>query len=208
MPKARLEQNKELPKRWDFTHGAYFYRVPAKQREIWKGRARVRLGTTLEEARECYNTNRVAVERGRFSEALPSLVFRAALWKQIGYIDACGISLGMLQSIYTSARCSATLRNLSFSLHPRHLIDLANRAAGRCMLTGIEWDSRATNANGKRPWTPSLDRIDSQKGYEPDNTRLVCTAVNLALGDFGDKVLTRIAIALVDRVAQVDSLTQ
>ena len=40
----------------------------------------------------------------------------------------------------------------------------------------------------------SLDRIDSSKGYTVENCRLVCTAVNLAMNEWGEDVLERIAL--------------
>ena len=37
--------------------------------------------------------------------------------------------------------------------------------------------------------SPSLDRIDSKGGYTYDNIRIVCHAMNCALGDWGETVL-------------------
>lgn len=39
---------------------------------------------------------------------------------------------------------------------------------------------------------PSIDRIDTTRGYTPDNVRLVCAAVNLALNQFGEGIFFRI----------------
>ena len=50
MPKPRLKVNNGLPKRWQFNHGAYYYRVPAGLESQWDGKKRFRLGTTLPEA--------------------------------------------------------------------------------------------------------------------------------------------------------------
>jgi len=74
---------------------------------------------------------------------------------------------------------------------------LASR--GRCELTGIHFSSKRVDGSVKRPWMPSVDRIDSAKGYEKGNCRLVCVAVNIALNDFGIETLCRIAGALVDK---------
>lgn len=47
---------------------------------------------------------------------------------------------------------------------------------GRCAYTGVEFDLRRIKP---RPMgAPSLDRIDSSKGYEENNVQFVCTAVN------------------------------
>lgn len=49
-PRNRKPENKGLPKRWQFTHGAYYYRVPPGQEAQWDGKKRYRLGATLPEA--------------------------------------------------------------------------------------------------------------------------------------------------------------
>lgn len=50
MPKPRGKENRGLPKRWQHTHGAYYYRVPAGDEDRWGGKRRFRLGATLPEA--------------------------------------------------------------------------------------------------------------------------------------------------------------
>lgn len=77
--------------------------------------------------------------------------------------------------------------------------ELCETAGGRCQLTGIRFSGKKVSGAIRRPWMPSVDRVDSSKGYERDNCRLVCTAVNIALNDFGLEVLCKIAGALVDK---------
>ncbi len=50
----------------------------------------------------------------------------------------------------------------------------------------------------RAPWAPSVDRIDSSKGYVPGNVRLVCVAANLAMNEWGEDVLARVARAYVE----------
>lgn len=50
MPKKRLPENRGLPPRWQFTHGAYYYQVPAGLEPYWDGKKKFRLGKTLTEA--------------------------------------------------------------------------------------------------------------------------------------------------------------
>lgn len=50
MPKPRLRENKGLPARWKFQHGAYYYRVPLGLEPQWDGKQMFRLGKSLPEA--------------------------------------------------------------------------------------------------------------------------------------------------------------
>lgn len=50
MPKPRNKENKGLPKRWRFLHGAYYYRVPTGHEAAWDGKQSFQLGKTLPEA--------------------------------------------------------------------------------------------------------------------------------------------------------------
>ena len=73
---------------------------------------------------------------------------------------------------------------------------MVRRANGRCELSGILFHNRRMAGRRRAPYAPSIDRIDSKSGYTASNTRLVCVAVNLALNEFGDEVLIRIALRL------------
>lgn len=80
-------------------------------------------------------------------------------------------------------RCVGMQRE--FDLSQEWLIAELERCDYRCTLTGIPF--QADRIDGKRvnPFAPSIDRIDTSRGYTPNNVRLVLTSVNLALSDFG-----------------------
>ena len=50
MPKPRKPENRGLPARWQFEHGAYYYAVPKGLEKHWDGKRRFRLGKTQTEA--------------------------------------------------------------------------------------------------------------------------------------------------------------
>lgn len=54
----------------------------------------------------------------------------------------------------------------------------------------------------RRPYVVSIDRIDSAKGYEAKNIRLVVSAVNLAMNEWGLEIFDRIAREYVKRESQ------
>ena len=61
----------------------------------------------------------------------------------------------------------------------------------------MPFNSERYGAAIRRPWAPSIDRIDSSKDYHPDNCRLVCGSVNTAMNEYGPSVLLTIARAMV-----------
>lgn len=69
-----------------------------------------------------------------------------------------------------------------------------SRWTGRCEVTGAPF-VLGTKKNG--PYSASIDRIDSSKGYTQDNARFVLWAVNRLKGDTGDDVMREIARLIV-----------
>lgn len=95
------------------------------------------------------------------------------------------------------ARKGAKQRGLEFRLELAEIEQLLARCDGRCSITGIPFDLRKPEGARKRLWAPSLDRISSGGGYVPGNVRIVAVGVNIAMSDFGEEFLLRIAHALL-----------
>jgi len=69
---------------------------------------------------------------------------------------------------------------------------------GTCELTGFRF-----NLDCGRTWdSPSLDRINPTEGYVFSNIRVVCHAVNSAMGDWGENTLIAMAMAIMDKRRQ------
>jgi len=75
-PKARRQENRGLPARWRYKHGAYYYRVPADLTELWDGKKEFRLGKTLNEA---YRTWAEKLELYSDAKTMAELLDRYAL---------------------------------------------------------------------------------------------------------------------------------
>jgi len=56
------------------------------------------------------------------------------------------------------------------------MMTLFNKQNGLCAISGVEMTHILQG--GRCPSNISIDRIDSTKGYEPDNVQLVCALVN------------------------------
>lgn len=149
----------------------YWYRATPGTRAIKLGLIRIDASKKLEHI-------------GRPKAQSPLLARRAA---EISRIE---------KHLYYSMNKRAADAGLS-CMSSDELCGLLARAAGHCELTGIKFSSKRIAGALKRPWAPSLDRMDRAKGYEAANCRIVCVAVNLALNEFGEGVLRRIARHLV-----------
>jgi hypothetical protein len=90
-------------------------------------------------------------------------------------------------------------RGLEVRLSKEDMAKLWERSQGRCELSGIPFETVQYRHHKKRPWAPSVDRIDSARGYELDNVRLVCAAMNYALNEWGEDVFAKLAVGYVQK---------
>ena len=77
----------------------------------------------------------------------------------------------------------------------KYLAELWNNQKGFCAITGKPMD--LIKGNGRKPNSPSVDRIDNDRGYFKDNVRWVCWHVNTMKGIFTDDVLDEWCVAVV-----------
>ena len=96
-----------------------------------------------------------------------------------------------------SCRKRAKDKGLDFELKIESLMHLYSKQNGKCALTGLLFEFDFNDNFSKRPFSPSVDRINSKLGYTKDNVRLVCSAVNSALSEYGDDVFDIICQARI-----------
>lgn len=101
--------------------------------------------------------------------------------------------------IYKSSKKRSSSSGLEHTLTEAEFMDKFNETDGKCTLSGLFFSGGKSDSWRVRPFFPSLDRIDSTKGYTKDNVRFVSTAVNLALSDWGDEILKTIAFGIVSK---------
>lgn len=71
---------------------------------------------------------------------------------------------------------------------------------GKCAVTHIDFQF---GSQLHSPFSPSIDRIDAEKGYTKDNCRFVLFAVNSFKGKGSDADIFTIAKAIVEKLAPV-----
>lgn len=99
------------------------------------------------------------------------------------------------KNLYTQTKGRAKKRGSEFSISKEAY---AAMVSDRCALTGILFDTEpAAERHYKRPFAPSMDRIDCAEGYTETNVRIVCVCVNLAMNAWGEEVLFKMAAGLI-----------
>lgn len=82
-----------------------------------------------------------------------------------------------------------------------YLAQLWRDQGGRCALSGIALDLPRSSGAWERhtgdPWKPSLDRVDSRRGYVRGNVRFVAVIANQAKGRYSDQDVIALARSIV-----------
>lgn len=95
--------------------------------------------------------------------------------------------------VWVRARAGKTSRD--FDLTIEWVAERLER--GVCEATGIPLILASDSSRAIPPWSPSIDRKDSSRGYTMDNCQVVCWAYNMAKSEWSDDVVLTMARALV-----------
>jgi len=108
-----------------------------------------------------------------------------------------------VRKAWNRARGRALKRGSVFTLTADDVSTLWERCDGKCSVSGMEFTEEIfPNALVKRPFAPSLDQIEANKGYTLENTRITCVAANFAMNEWGLDVLQRLARAIAKHEQQ------
>lgn len=107
---------------------------------------------------------------------------------------------GRFVTLLYSAKTRAIKSGLEYNLDLDWLLELYKEQNKCCLLTGIElqFESHHGGKRNCKPFSPSLDRINPKLGYTKENTRLVCTLINLAMNTFGEDTFRQVAAAYLN----------
>jgi len=84
--------------------------------------------------------------------------------------------MGLNNRLWRSIRNGARARQINFALTKSQALALFD---GRCAMSGVPIQIATTSAGqGRGETTASLDRINSSRGYTPDNVQWVHIEVN------------------------------
>jgi len=99
-------------------------------------------------------------------------------------------------SWFNKFKVNAELRNISFNITPEYLWKVFVEQDYQCALTGwpIGW------AEVGALHTASIDRIDSDKGYEVGNVQLVHKDINMAKQQYSQEYFIEMCKAVADKV--------
>lgn len=88
---------------------------------------------------------------------------------------------GISGQLWSSYKCSAEKRNIEFNINIEDMWNLFLLQNKKCSISNIDIFFGKTNTAER---TASLDRIDSKKGYTPDNVHWVHKDINKMKMDF------------------------
>ncbi len=99
------------------------------------------------------------------------------------------------RTLLTTTKTRARLKGLEWGLTDEYFY--GRLAPMRCEVSGLPliFDGRKHG-----PWRPSVDKIDPNKGYTPDNVQIVCWIYNRAKHIGPDEDVMILAKALTGRV--------
>lgn len=97
---------------------------------------------------------------------------------------------GRITQLLKSARKRAKKNDREFSLTREWVEEKFKK--GVCEVTGAKFSFIKKEKYKSAPFVPSLDRINSTKGYTPENTQMVCNFYNICKWQWDKKDLKKI----------------
>ena len=80
-------------------------------------------------------------------------------------------------------------RVMGFNLTPEYIQKVFDECLGKCKLTGLDFSMELGTKKKRNPFRPSVDRINSKKGYVKGNIQIILAIVNTMKMDYTDDIL-------------------
>lgn len=159
----------------------------------------------------------VKLERGRWAKPCPSCGeqqdylrknYAEASLKEGKLCKSCSNSLtenchrgwhrGIRISWFNKFRTGAGLRGITWGITLDDVADKYEEQIGRCALTG--WDISFPEVGHHQDCDASIDRIESEFGYIPENIQLVNKKVNMMKQAYSQEDFIKVCLAVADKV--------
>jgi hypothetical protein len=101
----------------------------------------------------------------------------------------------------SAAKSRAKKFDREFDIDKEFVLGLWDHQGGKCAITNKSFNLDYYEG-GPHPDGPSLDRIDSSLGYVPSNVRLVTYHTNTALSCFGEDMLVKLALSIIQNIKE------
>jgi hypothetical protein len=105
-----------------------------------------------------------------------------------------------LNKVFHSTKKNAQVKGIKHTITKDYLETLFIGCQGFCPITGIKLETATGSIAVRNPKGISVDRIDSAKGYEPGNVRIVSTWYNNAKGAWDDDFVQLMAKRMIERL--------
>lgn len=123
-----------------------------------------------------------------------------ALWrKERSEFKQVGWAMRILADMHKASLMRARDKGLSHDVSLDDVRTLFLEQRGRCAVSGLPFSDEEITEASRRPFVPSLDRIDNGKGYTLDNVQMVAAIVNISRGDWGDEAFFRMCRGVVKK---------
>lgn len=98
------------------------------------------------------------------------------------------------RNIVRGCKNRAIKKNIAYEIDENFIENLLIKQHGRCNISNIEFIFEKTN----KYYTPSIDRIDSKKGYTKDNVQIILRVINIMKTDLNQKEFINICTSIVE----------
>lgn len=119
------------------------------------------------------------------------------------------VKVKTVKVILNNSRGRAKARGLNFNLTLLDVYEMLDRQRWRCAVSGLPFKTaqQKNKSDPRSAFTPSIDRINNLKGYSVNNCRLVLSAINYGMNEWGEDQYYSIALAVVAYAAQRKTIT-
>lgn len=104
------------------------------------------------------------------------------------------------QMEHTALKTRARSKNLKFDLTPEYIQKKFDDCQGKCTITKLPFSMEIGTKKKRNPFRPSVDRINSNKGYVKGNIQVILTIVNTMKMDYTDEILHPVVKAWSDNI--------